>query len=579
MIARLRNLSYARRAGVVAALGVLVIAAITITVVLLSGRALRDQARARSADTAQLSARLLEEQSRRLGDLVSSLAVHLEGVSTEGGRLSEQDEPRVARVLAELKQRDGIVVAFFVDREGNVLRISPSDPATIGENFAFRDWYQGVTNIGSPYVSKAYKSEQLGGQRVVAVAALVRTPARVEGILVAVERGETQRFVDTFAREEGTSVTVMDQSGVIVAGSGVTGEDLSSRKANPSVAAALKGRQSIREETVNGNEVISAFAPVRNTGWAVRSDIRTDEAFSDIGRIRGLVIALALLFTSALIALAVALARNATRSAREKLNERLQAQLLPRVKLKASDIAVNSLYRPGEDGMLIGGDFHDAVELEDGRVAVVVGDVVGHGPDAAALGAALRAGWRALTLSGTDPGDMMAALDRAVLAERRQPDAFASAVFALVSADRTRVTLCLAGHPPPMIMLSDGAAHPAEADHGPLLGVMDHATWPVTDVSPGGPWSMLLYTDGLVEGSIGSRHLAVGGGELESWIATLPDPSILDSDALWALVEQARRDSGGTLADDVALVAITVRPRAYEHASGDAAEPVSNEPG
>ena len=72
-------------------------------------------------------------------------------------------------------------------------------------------------------------------------------------------------------------------------------------------------------------------------------------------------------------------------------------------------------------------------------------------------------------------------------------------------------------------------------------------------------WALLLYTDGLVEGGAGRRHLvAEGAVELRSWIADLVNPNVLYGDALWALVERARSESGGALADDVALVAITV---------------------
>ena len=195
------------------------------------------------------------------------------------------------------------------------------------------------------------------------------------------------------------------------------------------------------------------------------------------------------------------------------------------MRLAASDAVVSSLYRPGEGGMLIGGDFHDAVELDDGRIAVVVGDVVGHGPDAAALGAALRAGWRALTVAGTDPAAAMAALDRAVRSERNQPDAFSSAVCAMVSADRRTVSICLAGHPPP-ILVSGGRIEKLKGARGPLLGVLDDAQWPVTDFPMDEHWALLLYTDGLVEGGAGRRHLvAEGAVELRSWIADLVNPN------------------------------------------------------
>src|SRR5262249_60274447 len=120
------------------------------------------------------------------------------------------------------------------------------------------------------------------------------------------------------------------------------------RLANPAVRAALRGKSTVREASGGGKQVISAFEPVPGVGWVVRTDIRTDAAFADIGRIRLLVIALALLFTFALIALALTLNRNAERSTQARLNERLQTQLLPRVRLAASDTVVSSRHRPRE---------------------------------------------------------------------------------------------------------------------------------------------------------------------------------------------------------------------------------------
>lgn len=563
LIARFRNLSYAQRAGAIALLGLLVIAATTTAVVLLSGRALKDQARSRAQETARLSARLLEEQTRRLSDLVSAVAVQLEGVQPVDGSLSAQDEEQVDRALEAVNERRGIGFTFFAGPNGRVLSIAPPDPKVIGGSAAARDWYRGVRAGTSPYVSRAYRTEAFNRPRVVAIAAEVRTGGEFSGVLVATERGQTQRFVDAFARDQGTALTVIDQEGVIVAGSELRSEALISKAADPGVAAALRGRASLREARIDGAQTISAFAPVSRIGWVVRSDIRTDDAFADVRRIRLLVIGLALLFSVALIALATAFARNARSATRERLNSRLQAQLLPRVKLRAADLDFASLYRPGEDGMLIGGDFHDTVELDDGRVALVVGDVVGHGPDAAALGAALRAGWRISTLSGTGPEGVIAALDRAVRTERRQRDAFASAICAEISADRRCVTVCLAGHPPPLL-IEGGRARPIDAEPGPLLGVMDDAIWPVTRIAPGGDWALLLYTDGLVEGSVGNRHHELEPEEaLSAWVEELPSGAALNPDALAALVERARDESGGLLADDVALVSVATSRGGY----------------
>ena len=390
-----------------------------------------------------------------------------------------------------------------------------------------------------------------------AVAALIQSGGEIRGVLVAAERSQTQRFVNAFAREQDTSLIVVDQAGVVVADAG-TGrtETLVDRAGDPAIARALRGIPSLRTRNGDGELTVSAFAPVRSSGWVVRSDIRTSGAFGEIVQIRLLVLSLALLFSIALVALAIALSRSAARGEGQRLNERLQAQLLPRVRLAATDVVLSSVYFPGESGMLIGGDFHDAVELDDGRLAVIVGDVVGHGPDAAALGAALRSGWRISVLSGLEPSDVMAALDRAVRTERTNPDAFSSAVCAVVSVDRRAITFCVAGHPAP-ILVEEGAVRSVAIERGPLLGVMDHADWPAARVDLSRRWSVVLYTDGLVEGSVGRRHDAGEGEEtLREWVRQLAGTGI-DEQALTALVSSARESAGGVLADDVAVVAIS----------------------
>ena len=83
-----------------------------------------------------------------------------------------------------------------------------------------------------------------------------------------------------------------------------------------------------------------------------------------------------------------------------RLHDRLEASLLPRTPILHPRLDVAAAYRPGEARLRLGGDFFDVLPCNAGQVAVLVGDVSGHGPDAAALGATIRGDWRALNLSG-----------------------------------------------------------------------------------------------------------------------------------------------------------------------------------
>ena len=111
------------------------------------------------------------------------------------------------------------------------------------------------------------------------------------------------------------------------------------------------------------------------------------------------------------------------------LHDRLERNLLPRVAVTDERLHVAWRYESGAEGMLIGGDFMGTAELGDGTLALAIGDVSGHGPEAAALGATLRASWRALALTGMEPLELVQHLDGIL-----HRDVAESAVFATAAA-------------------------------------------------------------------------------------------------------------------------------------------------
>src|SRR5690606_29222606 len=100
-------------------------------------------------------------------------------------------------------------------------------------------------------------------------------------------------------------------------------------------------------------------------------------------------------------------------------NARLERGLLPSPLLRyGQEFDVVSRYRPGRSSALLGGDFYDVVQTDDGTVHVLIGDVSGHGPDEAALGVGLRIAWRTLVLSGVDGPRRLHQLEEILVAER-----------------------------------------------------------------------------------------------------------------------------------------------------------------
>lgn len=133
-------------------------------------------------------------------------------------------------------------------------------------------------------------------------------------------------------------------------------------------------------------------------------------------------------------------------------NARLERGLVPHPIVNDPSIRIASSYLPGRRRALLGGDFYDAVEAADGSLHLLVGDVSGHGPDEAALGAGLRIAWRALILSGADGDLVLRTLQRVIEHERRVPEMFATLCMLEIAPDRREVCMRRAGHPPPVLI-------------------------------------------------------------------------------------------------------------------------------
>ncbi|MER7465763.1 fused response regulator/phosphatase [Streptomyces sp. NPDC097981] len=243
---------------------------------------------------------------------------------------------------------------------------------------------------------------------------------------------------------------------------------------------------------------------------------------------------------------------------RAQENARLERGLLPNPLLEGSDLRFAARYRPGRSRALLGGDFYDTVRTPDGTVHAMIGDVCGHGPDEAALGVELRIAWRALTLAGLCGDELLSTLQEVLEVERPCEEIFATLCTVDISPDGRRAGLCLAGHPAPLISRPGRRAQllPYE-NSGPALGLLPKARWPRRHVELGGTWSLMLYTDGLIEGRIGEGRERLGQDGMVEMINRHLDCGLSGEGLLEASVTEARRLNGGELTDDVAVVLLS----------------------
>ncbi|TRO62147.1 PP2C family protein-serine/threonine phosphatase [Streptomyces sp. IB201691-2A2] len=256
---------------------------------------------------------------------------------------------------------------------------------------------------------------------------------------------------------------------------------------------------------------------------------------------------------------------------RAQENARLERGLLPTPLLEGSSLRFAARYRPGRSRALLGGDFYDTVRTPDGTVHAMIGDVCGHGPDEAALGVELRIAWRALTLAGLCGDELLSTLQQVLEHERDNDEIFATLCTVDIAPDGRRAGLCLAGHPAPLISRparsravvgADGAGDPAPPvaellpyeNGGPALGLLPNARWPRRQVELGGEWSLMLYTDGLIEGRTGEGRERLGQDGMVDMVRRQLAQGLRGEELLRAAVNEVRDLNGGELTDDVAVL-------------------------
>jgi serine phosphatase RsbU (regulator of sigma subunit)/anti-sigma regulatory factor (Ser/Thr protein kinase) len=252
---------------------------------------------------------------------------------------------------------------------------------------------------------------------------------------------------------------------------------------------------------------------------------------------------------------------NARRYTRERnTSVALQRSLLPQVVPQQPAVQAATRYLPADLGAGVGGDWYDVIPLSGARVALVVGDVVGHGVHASATMGRLRAAVRALADIDLPPDELLTHLDDVVI-RRQAEEARALAGGGVAAADIGEVvatclymvydpisrscTAARAGHPPPAVVRPGAGAEFLDVPDGPPLGV-GGLPFETAEVRLPEDSLLALYTDGLVE----SPHHGLGEG-LERLLKALSEPMCSLEDAcdhvLDMLVDDRPRD-------DVALV-------------------------
>jgi serine phosphatase RsbU (regulator of sigma subunit) len=243
-------------------------------------------------------------------------------------------------------------------------------------------------------------------------------------------------------------------------------------------------------------------------------------------------------------------------------NARLERGLVPHPIVDDESLWIASSYLPGRRRALLGGDFYDAVQTSDGCLHLLVGDVSGRGPDEAALGAALRIAWRALTLSDAAGDVALGTLQQMIEHERQVPGAFATLCTLEISDDHRSLCMRRAGHPSPVVIDGESIFSLPLDGGGPPIGMFTSSEWPMARYDLPDGWAVMLYTDGVIEGGDGdSGQLGEDGLRrlIGEHVGREPDWRHDPHRLLRHVIARTTELNGEELSDDMAMIVLGCR--------------------
>jgi len=248
---------------------------------------------------------------------------------------------------------------------------------------------------------------------------------------------------------------------------------------------------------------------------------------------------------------AQALDRAGRYESEQVIAEQLQRSVLPESLPRVEGVQLAARYLPGSTRLDVGGDWFDAMLLPNGRLALVVGDVVGKGVQAAASMAQLRNAMRAFSLEQLKPSSALTRLNR--LAGGALDTSFATLVYAAIDPSTGVCRLSSAGHPPPLVVFPDGRLELIEDGRGVPLGARPDSKYRQAALELPAGTILLLYTDGLIE----RRGASIDDGlaALLAAVASGPrDPDRLLDHVLETVIGSRDRE------DDIALLVARLLP-------------------
>jgi serine phosphatase RsbU (regulator of sigma subunit) len=234
-------------------------------------------------------------------------------------------------------------------------------------------------------------------------------------------------------------------------------------------------------------------------------------------------------------------------------SETMQRSLLPSALPDGGGIEVGHVYQSAAR-VDVGGDLYDFLRLDDGRLAVILGDVTGKGIQAAADMAMAKFSFRALARMHPEPADFLAAANEVVVDEI-ETGKFITMLYVLVDPESSTVACASAGHPAARVVTTDGQVGEL-GGHGLALGIDSDQEYEVArdELVPG--TTVVLYTDGVIEARRDGE--LYGEERLDDLLRRRAE--LGPQELAEAVLADCKSFAGGQLSDDCAVVCLRLIP-------------------
>jgi serine phosphatase RsbU (regulator of sigma subunit)/PAS domain-containing protein len=252
--------------------------------------------------------------------------------------------------------------------------------------------------------------------------------------------------------------------------------------------------------------------------------------------------------------IAQALERARLFDAEHARSQALQRALLPRQLPELPAVTAAARYLPAGPGMDVGGDWYDVIPLSADRVALVIGDVMGHGLPEAVIMGRVRTALQTLSDLELPPDEVLAHLND--LVNGLGEDSFVTCLYAIYDPTTSSCAVASAGHPPPAVVCPDGTVTFAQVDGDPPLGV-GKPPFEVSELRVPDGALLVLYTDGLIDST--SCDPAVGMNRMAGMLQALQADGL---DRMCDSLTRALLPDDQQRADDAALLVARVRATA-----------------